>query len=175
MRLFLHERHGVNSRKQTTVLEGIEIRKATLDDREALFQIHMNSVRTLCVSHYSKNQIERWFEGRSSADYTGAIEYGGEWIASVQDGPVAFVEFFARSISMLYVHSAASGRGIGRLLMEHALATMPGDQGRISLEALLNAVLFYEKFGFEKVGDGQLRRASGLIVETVLMERRDHR
>ncbi len=158
-----------------TGLGGIAIRLATLDDREVIFQIHMESVKTLCAGYYSGEVIRRWFEGRSPADYTGAIDYGGDWILSVQNEPVAFIEFFTKSISMLYVHSDFNGRGIGRLLMEHALATMPGDQGRISLEALINAAPFYEKFGFRKVGDGHLRRTSGLIIETVLMERRDSR
>ena len=158
-----------------TGLGGIAVRIATLGDREAIFRIHMDSVKTLCAGHYSREVIRRWFEGRSPADYTGAIDYGGDWILSVQNEPVAFIEFFTKSISMLYVHSDFTGRGIGRLLMEHALATMPGDQGRISLEALINATPFYEKFGFRKVGDGHLRRASGLIIKTVLMERRDSR
>lgn len=148
------------------------IRQATVDDRDVLYRIHMNSVQTLCARSYSAQQIDSWFEGRSSDDYIGAIKWGGDWIATIKDEPVGFIEFFTKTISMLYVLGRYSGRGIGRSLMEHALATMPGEQGRITLEALLNAVPFYERFGFEKVGYGQLRRSSGLVIETALMERR---
>ena len=158
-----------------SVVEETTVRKATLDDREAMYRIHVDSVRTLCAGHYSGNQIQRWFEGRSPDDYTGAIEYGGDWTACVQGEPVAFIEFFTKSISSLFVQSRFAGRGIGRMLMEHALATMPGEEGRISIEATLNAVPFYERFDFKRVGDGQLRRASGLIIETVLMERLEGR
>ena len=118
------------------------------------------------------DQIERWFKGPSPNFYNGAIEWGGDWIASTEEEPVAFVEFFTQSISMLYVLGRFSGRGIGRVLMEHTLATMLGDQGRISLEALLNAAPFYEKFGFQRVGAGQLQRKDGFIIDTGLMERR---
>ena len=150
----------------------IKIRKATTDDRDTLYRIHKDSVQTLCSGYYSARQIERWFEGRSSDDYIGAIEWGGDWIATIEAEPAGFVEFFTKSISMLYVLGRFSGRGIGRSLMEHALATMPGEQGRISLEALLNAVPFYERFGFKKVGSGELRRSSGLVIDTTLMELR---
>ena len=136
-----------------------------------MYRIHVDSVRMLCAGHYSEDQIQRWFEGRSPDDYTGAIEHGGDWIACVRGEPVAFIEFFSRSVSSLFVRSGFAGRGIGRMLMEHALATMPGEEGRISIEATLNAAVFYERFGFKRVGDSQLRRASGLTIETVLMER----
>ena len=153
------------------LIDEVTVRQATLDDREAMHRIHVDAVHGLCAGHYSATQIRRWFEGRSSDDYTAAIRCGGDWIACVRGEPVAFVEFFTRSVSSLFVRSRFAGRGIGRMLMEHALATMPGEEGRVSIEATLNAVLFYERFGFRQVGAGQLSRASDLVIETVLMER----
>ena len=155
-----------------TIRRAVSVRKATLADRETIFHIHRDSVTLLCGTHYKKAQIDSWFEGRSSADYTKAIEFGGDWIAFVDQKPVGFVEFFTKSISMLYVHSAYRDQGVGRFLMEFALARLLGNGALIELEALLNAESFYEKFGFAKIGDGKLRRPSGLVIETVLMERR---
>ena len=155
-----------------TTRNAVSIREATLADRETLFQIHVDSVTSLCGTHYSRTQIDAWFEGRSPADYTKAIDCGGDWIASIAQEPIGFIEFFTRSISMLYVRGAFSGQGLGRLLLDFALARLPGDEGRIELEALLNAAPFYERFGFKRFGHGELRRPSGLTIETVLMDRR---
>jgi hypothetical protein len=66
-------------------LKAISIEKATLADREAIFGLHVDSVTALCASHYTAAQISSWFVGRSPADYTGAIEFGGVWIARIDD------------------------------------------------------------------------------------------
>ncbi|WP_428375087.1 GNAT family N-acetyltransferase [Lichenicoccus sp.] len=151
--------------------DGLSLRKATLADRETIYRIHVDSTTALCGTHYSKEQLAGWFEGRSLNDYTGAIEWGGDWIAYLDQEPVGFIEFFTKTISMLYVDSRYAGQGIGRRRLQFALSEMPGEKGRISLEALLNAVPFYERFGFQRIGEGEMRRKSGLVIKTVLMER----
>lgn len=150
----------------------IAISRATLDDRDTVFRLHVDSVTALCGSHYAKAQIDGWFVARSPDNYTRAIEGGALWIAEIDGEPVGFTEFFPGLISMLFVRGASAGQGIGLRLLNFALSgAQEGGGDVIKLEATLNAQAFYEKHGFMKVGDSHLRRASGVQLETVLMER----
>lgn len=148
----------------------LSIRQASLADRELIFRIHVDAVAGLCGTHYSEEQLDRWFEGRSPADYAGAIECGGDWIAHEDEVPVGFVEFFTRTISMLYVRPERAGRGVGGRLLRFAVNRMRGRTDVIEVEALLNAEAFYRRHGFRSVGESCLRRPSGLVLPTVLME-----
>ena len=47
----------------------ITIRKATHQDREALSEIHVSSIRELGKSHYSEAEIDAWSGGRTPARY----------------------------------------------------------------------------------------------------------
>ena len=150
----------------------LSVRQADLDDRETMFRIHVDAVSALCGTHYSREQIDGWFVGRSPSDYTGPIEWGGDWIACRDGEPVGFVEFFTHTISMLYVLPDNTGRGVGSQLLRFAVHSMRGKTEVIELEALRNAAGFYERRGFRKVGDSCIRRPSGLVLPTILMERR---
>ncbi|ACI49997.1 GCN5-related N-acetyltransferase [Gluconacetobacter diazotrophicus PA1 5] len=148
------------------------IRRAKPDDCALIFAIHKDSVLGLCASHYSDTQMSAWFEGRASDDYTTAVELGSCWIAYKADDPVGFLGLFANRISMIFVQSAASGQGIGTILLHFALDRIreAGNSSAI-LDATLNAQGFYEKYGFRKVADSHLVRPSGMKIETVVMER----
>jgi hypothetical protein len=51
----------------------IAIRKATHQDREALSEIHVSSIRELGKSHYSEVEVDAWSTGRTPARYEGHI------------------------------------------------------------------------------------------------------
>jgi GNAT superfamily N-acetyltransferase len=58
----------------------------------------------------------------------------------------------------LYVVPSFQGRGVGKHLWETArdLAVAAGNSGEFTVNASLNAVSFYERMGFESVGDVSL-------------------
>jgi GNAT superfamily N-acetyltransferase len=129
-------------------------------------------VTNLCAKDYTPDQIHRWFDGRSSQNYLGAIESGAIWIAEEAGRALGYTEFFPGEVTSLFVRSDVSGRGLGSLLLNFAIAgASQGHEGSIRLEATMNGVQFYRKHGFVMVGEGCLVRPSGLRVETVLMER----
>ena len=162
----------MNAARTGPALASMSVRRAGLGDRETIFDIHVDAVNGQCGSHNSREQLDGWFEGRSSADYTKAIEVGGVWIAHLGGVAVGFVEFFTRTISMLYVRSACAGGGVGGRLLRFAVEHMRETTDRIELEALLDAVGFYERHGFTRTGDSRLQRPCGLVLPTVRMERR---
>lgn len=155
-----------------TFRDDVSFRQAQLEDLAVVFDIHVDSVLALCASHYSATQLAAWFEGRSAEKYINAVGEGALWIAEINGDPVGFTEFFPGVISMLFVRGAYAGKGIGRLMLEFALARLHGMQvDAVKLESTLNAQAFYERQGFTKVGEGALSRANGTKLPIVLMER----
>jgi GNAT superfamily N-acetyltransferase len=150
----------------------VTLRPATADLIECLFEIHRDAVTNGCRSHYSDDQISRWFEGRSPRIYLDAIESQAIWIAEMDRNILGFTEYWPGSVSMLFVRSEAAGMGVGALLLDFAVTAARQDHdGNITVEATLNAQKFYEKHGFVKTGENCLLRESGLRLETVLMDR----
>lgn len=151
----------------------LTFRQARAGDGEVVFQLHINSVHALCRRHYSEEQLQAWFVGRSSANYRGAIRQGALWIAERESSPLGFTEFFPGLISMLFVSGEAAGSGVGRGLLEFALAgARTAPEGAVRLESTLNAKAFYERHGFVAVGSGHLVRGGGVRLPTVKMEHR---
>jgi L-amino acid N-acyltransferase YncA len=149
----------------------LRFRCATAADATAIFDIHVDSVTTLCASHYSADQIGRWFEDRSARNYLGAIHDNAIWIAERDGVAIGYAEFFTGAVTSLFVGSAMAGRGVGSRLLCFAIdGASLGHSGPIRLEATLNGEEFYRKLGFSKTGDGFVERPSGLRLETVLME-----
>jgi GNAT superfamily N-acetyltransferase len=72
------------------------------------------------------------------------------WAATVRQGEVLWLDD-------LWVEPGSMGRGIGRQLFEHAVAS-DKQQGaaRVEWEAEPNAIGFYEKMGGRHVRDGDL-------------------
>ncbi|ALX14366.1 acetyltransferase [Burkholderia cepacia JBK9] len=72
------------------------------------------------------------------------------WVACRADEPVGFIGLLDGSIGGLFVAPAMHGHGIGRALVEHALAI----KGALDLEVYADnrdARAFYGRLGFEEV------------------------
>lgn len=143
-------------------------RRAGLSESDLVFQLHMDSVQRLCGSHYSRDQIEAWFVGRSGANYHSAIRQGALWLAERDSRAVGFTEFFPGLISMLFVAGECSGAGVGSQLLAFSLEGARSGSETVRLEATLNAQTFYERHGFVEVGKSFLIRA-GVRIPTVAM------
>lgn len=140
-------------------------------DAETVFRLHVDSVNALCRPHYSEEQLEAWFVGRSGANYLRAIQAGALWIAERDSEAVGFTEFLPGLISMLFVSGGASRTGVGRRLLEFAVTGARGvPDAAVRLESTLNARLFYERCGFVVVGNSHLLRNGDIRIPTVKME-----
>lgn len=72
------------------------------------------------------------------------------WVARLGGAPVGFIGLLDASIGGLFVAPAMQGHGIGRALVEHALAL----KGALDLEVYADnrdACAFYTQLGFEEV------------------------
>jgi diamine N-acetyltransferase len=107
-------------------------------------------------------------EGRSEGYFAGALleqtilvaEEGGDLLGYVQFGGVGIPEVDVlpgdRGLHRLYVETELQGRGLGRALLERALAhPRLAGADRVYLQVWAQnerAVRLYERFGFRRVG-----------------------
>lgn len=146
-------------------------READLPRLRVLFQ---RSIRALAVGHYEDPQIEAWAGSAEDDDWIAPSELPGVWVAQIGVSLVGFAELDVedREVRMVYVEPTVADRGIGTRLLERveAEAAGRGIEG-LSLRSSLNAVSFFERFGWEKRAEREQRLADGTILRIVDMEK----
>ena len=74
------------------------------------------------------------------------------WVAVTEkDEPVAFMLLTGEHMDALFVDPAVRGRGVGRLLIEHALTSAPELTTNVN-EQNEQAIGFYKRLGFKVTG-----------------------
>ena len=130
----------------------MKIRVATGGDASRIHDLHSRSVRELWPTHYSAAQIEGWIAGRTPEGYLAAISRGEMFVAEGDSMLLGFGHAKAGSIEAIYVEPEVRGTGVGSALLRRALIhARAGNPDTIRLTATLNAVGFYERFGFTSV------------------------
>ena len=155
----------------------IKIRPATIEDRQALWQVHTQAIRQDAVSHYDAAQIEAW-AGRLVADYYTPDP--DVFIVAEADsaGVVGFCEISieAAEIQAVFVAPEYGRRGIGRRLLQ-ALEDIAVRHNltHLVLDASLNAVTFYERMGYrqkeptiQRYGEGAVTVPGMLMTKNLL-------
>jgi len=71
---------------------------------------------------------------------------------------IAFIGIYDRVIEMLFIHPSARGKGFGKKLIHFAYRYYKTDKVDVN-EQNTQAVIFYEKMGFEVIGRDQLDNA----------------
>jgi putative acetyltransferase len=143
------------------------VRPATREDRAALPAVHTVAVKAFGPDGYDAEQVDKWAgaDERSPTDYT--VDATGEhFTVAVRDADVAgfgHLVLGVGDVHAVYVHPDHARRGVGSAL----LAELEGyARGRgfteLGLQSSLNAVEFYERAGYERVGTGE--RPGGLTV-----------
>jgi GNAT superfamily N-acetyltransferase len=116
-------------------------------------------VRALCSGHYAGEVIEAWLENRTPKGYLEPISRGAIFVAESGRDVVGFGEAAEGVVIAVYVEPSMIGRGIGRLILQHALSmARSGKAGPVMVEATLNASEFYRHHGFAEVRRTTVRR-----------------
>ena len=130
----------------------ITFKTATIDDCEALCEIHISSIRELCREHHSDAEIEVWTKGRTPERYKSHIINQNVFIAQHKNTAVGFSTFNIKTgeIIQLYVHPEYAGKGVGsRILVNILNIAEKADLNEIHCNSSLNAEKFYLKAGFK--------------------------
>ncbi|MVA19395.1 GNAT family N-acetyltransferase [Agrobacterium vitis] len=153
-------------------MQHFEIRPATAEDCPDLFDVHRQSVRSLCNGHYTSEQIDMWLDGRHPGIYLPAIERRELWVAVSSGALLGLVEVQGNEVTKLFVSGAAAGAGVGKALLGQAIAHIrQAGERRIYLESTLTGRDFYRKLGFAEIGTGTFSHGPGTVsLEIVQME-----
>ena len=102
----------------------ITIRKATHQDREALREIHVSSIRELGKSHYSEAEVDAWSGGRTPARYEEHISERHVIVAQNRSMLVGFgtLDITTGEILQLYVRPEYARKRIGTLILDDRCA-----------------------------------------------------
>ena len=150
----------------------LRIRKATNNDRPAIWRVHTDSVRQICASHYSPHEIKAWVDVLTPDTYIDVIRTREFIVAEEQNTIVGFgqINLSNGEIEAIYVHPSHIGRGVGwRLISELETVARAAGLRRLRLAASLNSLPFYERAGYRKTGEGKHALLSGAEIACIFM------
>ena len=119
-------------------------------DAPLLAEIFRASIAELTGDDYSEAQQEAWAAVADDEEFGRRLAADLTLIATMQDSPVGFASLKgADHIDMLYVHPAATGKGVASALCD-ALERLAGGRGakNLTVDASDNAQDFFKKRGY---------------------------
>jgi putative acetyltransferase len=129
----------------------LALRPYLADDAPMLREIFRDSIADLTEEDYTPAQQEAW---ASAADDEAAfgkrLANQLTLVATLEGSPVGFASLAGKDkIDMLYVHPAATGQGVGAMLID-ALEKLAGSRGapKLTVDASDSARGFFEKRGY---------------------------
>lgn len=128
----------------------VRLRAAENADTDRLVAVWRSAVEA--THHFLSPADIDGFAGRLARDFFPAVELT---VAEVDGEVVGFSGAAGNRLEMLFVDSAAHGRGIGTVLLDHAVEEA-GIRGLDVNEQNPGAVAFYLARGFEQVGRSPL-------------------
>lgn len=138
----------------------MQVRPAAPGDAATLPDLHASAVAAFGPPAYDDDQVRQWAKRgeRTPEDYP--VEEDGEHLTvCIRAGEVAGFGHLAiaeREVQAVYVHPDHSGAGVGSALLSE-LEGMARGRGmeELALQSSLNAVAFYERAGYERVGEAE--------------------
>jgi putative acetyltransferase len=151
------------------------VRKARPDDVFEVHRIHTTAIRGGAGDHYAPEVLEVWVDAFNVENFPRNLERMEYYVAELKDGRIAaFLAFNLSTMEFdsLYVAPWAKGLGLGSFLVGFAeeKARMAGLK-RMWLDASLNAVSFYTRYGWTAVKH-HARVRHGVEIPVVKMEKR---
>lgn len=153
------------------------LRAARPSDAEAMLVVHVASIIEHGPTAYSDRQVAAWAaKADGTRRYTEAIEdTATELVVAEVDGRVAGfgeLDFDAGEVAAVFVDPEHGGKGIGSAILrrfEERLRTAGFEVVR--LRAVLNAVGFYERQGYERVERVTNTTTNDVEVDSVWMQK----
>lgn len=150
------------------------IRRATLDDRQAIYEIQRSAILETCRRSYPEEDVAVW-AGLLSPDSYHAIH--DRYFVVAERGGV--IEGFGQldekegEVEAIYVSPKASGKGTGAAILRH-LEQRAGECGlrELKVRSTLNAESFYAREGYQHLAMIRYRLVPSLMLNCVEMRKR---
>jgi putative acetyltransferase len=120
-------------------------------DALLLREIFRDSIEELTSDDYTEAQQEAWASAADDADeFRQKLSGQLTLVATLEGSPVGFASLKGKDkIDMLYVHPAATGQGVGAMLVD-ALEKLAGSRGanKLAVDASESSRGFFENRGY---------------------------
>ena len=144
----------------------ITIRRATRQDRDSIWRVHIQAIKEICKSHYTKDETRVWSRLLKPGRYEKAIDSKALFVADDDDSIVGFghLDLENERIEALYVSPKYVGIGVGKKILQvlERIAEQSGSK-IVHVLSTLNAVPFYERAGYRPQGHSKHLLPSGLV------------
>lgn len=153
----------------------LAIREAGPQDEQSIFKIHQEAIETGCAEHYSREQISSWAVPQGLPPFAELLEASLFLVAELDRRCVGFAsrDRNKAKIETLFVAPSFFGQGVGSALLarlEQAIAEAAW--GQITVDATLNAVVFYERHGYRVQAQVAHTEPDGTEIECLRMIKR---
>lgn len=146
----------------------MNIRPANVKDLSKILEINLRSIFEICVSHYELEVLKQWVGNRSEASFSRSFSRHQLYVAEDEGCVCGFMDVAPGEIFAIYTLPGKERRGIGRQLLSRGIEEASKGSREVVLNASLNAVTFYEKFGFVKEKKMSLTR-NGIALPLIKM------
>jgi putative acetyltransferase len=150
------------------------VRRASLDDAQAICDVHIRSIRELCARDYTPQQIESWTRYKSADNYRRGMTERGEaiFVAEIDGRIIGFASLEGDEITSVYVGPEGVGHGAGRALVE-AAESHARDAGieKIRLRSTLTSIGFYLHMGYRRDEDTIFTLRDGVELQCIWMHK----
>lgn len=133
-----------------------EIKKATKNQAQRLFEIMVKATDVGCSPFYPPEIMKIWHKGRSAESMAEIIEKSDFYYLTDEEIICGFVSVNDTELLGLFVHPDDHGKGYGKELFRFGVDKIV--KRPILINATLNAVPFYSKLGCRKVKIEAVRR-----------------
>jgi GNAT superfamily N-acetyltransferase len=151
------------------------VRRATQDDREAIWTVHVRAIREICASSYPADSITAWAQLLSPDSYVGVLREHFFIVAQDAGAILGFgqLDQAKGEVEAVYVRPDRKGQGVGTTILSHLEeAAREAGLKRLQLSSTLNAVPFYERAGYAREGRTVHRLPTGVELPCVRMSKR---
>jgi GNAT superfamily N-acetyltransferase len=150
-----------------------KVRKARIDDAQAILDLRARTVRRINSRDYSPAQIDAWI-GNPRVEVTRSMIADGQYYVCVdrEGNLLGFGGIKASRLFALYVSAEHQGEGIGSGLLKR----MEKDAARkgfleMETESTLTAETFYKRKGYQEVERKRRKIARGEMLEVVVLKK----
>lgn len=134
----------------------MNIRKGTIDDKNELQQLFVNTIKEICKNDYNQHQIEVWTSGIENTDRWEAIFKNQIVFVSIQNDQITGFSTLENGnyVDLFYVHKDFQKQGIAKALYDVIESeAINQNQKVISADVSITAKDFFLKMGFDVLNE----------------------
>jgi len=132
----------------------MKIRKASNSDKGNISRLHIASIKKLCGSYYTHQQLNAWTSVLAPSVYDQALNEKLFLVAEDSQKDllgIGILDVENTEVSAIYIHPDAVGKGVGsKLLNELEKTARNNGIFKITVHSTLNAKGFYMAHGYSE-------------------------